>query len=326
MALKGTASIAEAEGGYRRGVVMGLTMAEIMLLFVFCLLLVAAGMVSDRDSRIEQARAEIAVISAEKAVLETARPAATSTTELHRQNEALLQENMRFRETLLSGTPTAAVAPLSEDSWRELVLVREIVTTAAQRGVTLREVLDEVAAIESSPALQDASSERDPGHQWPPIITLGSDRFRFKTNSAELTPQFRDYLVASTAPQVQELLESFQVDVIEVVGHTDESPIAATRPSTMDTLAIRAMRGEAAVGDLVPADNAGLGLARAIAVVNALRATSLGQKGIKMIPLSAAQVVMPGDVVSDGASPEASSARRRIEIRVRRSMPSESNL
>jgi hypothetical protein len=69
MAPRGLASVAEAEGGYRRGVVMGLTMAEIMLLFVFCLLLVAAGMVSDRDSKIEQAKTQIAVISAEKTAL-----------------------------------------------------------------------------------------------------------------------------------------------------------------------------------------------------------------------------------------------------------------
>lgn len=324
---KGIASVAEAEGGYRRGVVMGLTMAEIMLLFVFCLLLVAAGMVSDRDSKIEQAKTEIAVISAEKTALEAVRPAAQNTVELRRQNEALLQENTRFRETILAGTgSTAAASPISEDSWRELTLVREIVSTAAERGVTLREVLAEVTSIDNPPIQLGDSSELEPGHKWPPIITLGSDRFRFQTNSAELTPQFRDYLTTVTAPQVQELLERFQVDVIEVVGHTDESPIAATRPSTMDSLAIRALRGEAAVGELIPADNAGLGLARAIAVVKALQSTSLGEQGIKMIPLSAAQVVMPGDIVSDGASPEASSARRRIEIRVRRSMPSESNL
>jgi outer membrane protein OmpA-like peptidoglycan-associated protein len=327
---RGISSVAEAESGYRRGVVMGLTMAEIMLLFVFCLLLVAAGMVADRDAKIMQKEVELASVNLEITALNSPEgPAAQSIVELRRQNDALLQENTRLREVVLPMSAGTQVEPISEQSWRELSVVREIVQTAAERGVPLIEVLDQVGALDpaastgTASATQPTAPAAEPGHQWPPIITLGSDRYRFQTNSAELTPQFREYLTTVTSPQVQALLDRFQVDVIEVVGHTDESPITATRPSTMDSLAINALKGKTSVGELIPADNAGLGLARAIAVVNALQDTPLGRQGIKMIPLSAAQVVMPGDVVSDGSKPEASSARRRIEIRVRRTMPSE---
>lgn len=318
---RGALSVSESEGGYRRGVIIGLTMAEIMLLFVFCLLLVAAGMVSDRDTKIEEARNEIASIERQKEALELALPSTQRTADLRKANEQLLKENAKFREIIFA-IPTPSASTIPEDTWRELTLSRQIATAASDKGITLVEVLQQVEAMGPSGAAQAASAEGQ-GHQWPPIITLGSDKFRFQSNSAELTPQFRDYLTEVTAPQVQELLDTFQVDVIEVVGHTDESPITATRPSTLDQLAIKALRGEAEVGDLIPVDNAGLGLSRAIAVVKALETTELGARGIKMIPLSAAQVVVPGDEVSDGKTPEASSERRRIEIRVRRSMPSE---
>ena len=326
---RGSSSVAEAEGGYRRGVVMGLTMAEIMLLFVFCLLLVAAGMVSVRDEKLKQAETEIAQVERQRDALQLTIPGAKETRDLVVKNEQLLAENARFREIVLTSTKSEG-EPIPDDTWRELTLSRQIAAAATAKGVTLVEVLDQVESMETSATTAVVTSQPpapmvvvEPGHQWPPIITLGSDKFRFQTNSAELTIQFRDYLRDVTAKQVQELLDKYQVDVIEVVGHTDETKITATRPSTLDDLAIRALRGEAEVGDLVPVDNAGLGLARAIAVVKVLEGTELGARGIKMIPLSAAQVVMPGDEVSDGQNPEASSARRRIEIRVRRTTPSE---
>lgn len=322
---RGSTSVAEGESGYRRGVVMGLTMAEIMLLFVFCLLLVAAGMVSLRDQKLKDAQKEIATVERQRDALQLALPKGSATKDLIAANETLLAENARFREAVLVSTARPG-DPIPEDTWRELTLSRQIAAAATAKGVTLVEVLEQVEGLTASTQASESRAPVeavDPGHQWPPIITLGSDKFRFQTNSAELTPQFRDYLREVTASQVQDLLEKYQVDVIEVVGHTDETKITASRPSTLDELAIKALRGEAEVGDLVPVDNAGLGLARAIAVVKVLESTQLGARGIKMIPLSAAQVVMPGDQVSDGQSPEASSARRRIEIRVRRTTPSE---
>src|SRR5690606_39445795 len=67
-----------------------------------------------------------------------------------------------------------------------------------------------------------------------------------------------------------------------------------------DLAVIAAANGAADPGDLVPVDNAGLGLARAIAVASVLRA-SPELKGARVIPYSAAQLVMPGDRLADGA-------------------------
>ena len=63
-----------------------------------------------------------------------------------------------------------------------------------------------------------------------------------------------------------EIGRSFDVDVIEVIGHTDERPVASGL-SNLDRRLSSVMSGASDVGLLQPADNAGLGLARAVAVV-----------------------------------------------------------
>ncbi|TIQ03105.1 MAG: hypothetical protein E5X61_34600, partial [Mesorhizobium sp.] len=52
--LTGT-SINSERKGYGRGLILGLTMAETMLLLVFCLLLVAAAIIADQRRKTEQA-------------------------------------------------------------------------------------------------------------------------------------------------------------------------------------------------------------------------------------------------------------------------------
>ena len=99
------------------------------------------------------------------------------------------------------------------------------------RGLTLTEVVASVG--QAADAVPSPS-----GHDWPPMITLGSDEFRFVTSSAELSEDFRTRLETETVQQLQDLLASYDVDVIEVVGHTDEQPINSTQRSTLDTLAI----------------------------------------------------------------------------------------
>jgi len=43
--------------------------------------------------------------------------------------------------------------------------------------------------------------------------------------------------------------------------------------------------------------------------------------GVKIVPLSGAQLILPGDILSDGLNPGDERDRRRIELRVRRSSP-----
>jgi hypothetical protein len=72
------------------------------------------------------------------------------------------------------------------------------------------------------------------------------------------------------------------------------------------------------VASLVPADNAGLGLARAVSVVSVLRQSPL-LSGYKMIPLSGAQLVNTDETLALEGSMQDVQRRRRIEIRLRKS-------
>ena len=303
------AHLLEGERGHRRGVVLGLTMAEMMLLLLFCLLLVSAALLQQQEKKIAEAERRLGEMVAAGATPPTEEQQ-ERTAEERLELERLREESQKWSEILPSDRVSPA-EPISDESWRELKVAQEIGQAMVDRGLTLSEVITRVE--EQAEAAPPAPS----GHDWPPMITLGSDEFRFVVSSAELSDEFRLRLQTDIAQRLRELLELYDVDVIEVVGHTDEQPIRSTQASTLDTLAIPVLNGQAPITDLKPVDNAGLGLARAIAVANAL-AVELESTGVKIVPLSGAQLILPGDVVSDGFNPDDDRNRRRIELRVRR--------
>lgn len=340
----------EAERGHRRGVVLGLTMAEIMLLLLFCMLLVSAALLKDREDELARAverselaeqravdadrRAEAAALRLEAALTNSGGPL-IDVIQLERDQAELAtlrEESSRLRELLGVAESALAEGPLPEVDWRELRLTQEAGNAVLESGLSLTEVVEKLGQLEAEAAAPTATPEEhldEPlpapppspiGHDWPPIITLGNDDFRFLTNSAELSDDFRTRLQSDIAAQVRELLAKYDVDIIEVVGHTDEQPIFSTRDSTLDQTAISVLAGTGAVRDLIPVDNAGLGLARAISVAKTLQ-EALSDTDVTVIPLSAAQLVLPGDIISDGIDGTDNQNRRRIEIRVRRSSP-----
>lgn len=327
--------IAESARGHRRGVVMGFTMAELMLLLLFCLLLATAGVLAQRDQRIAE--------------LEAVPKGEVTTGELAqlRQSDAQLSGLLA-----MLGMPKLA-APQVDALWQQLALANASAPSSAGAKV-LAELTEEVgpmsagerdrllkalaAMLASGMTARDMSRlaqltpeqlalMRQPGalqvsgHQWPPIISLEDNGNRFATGSAELTPAFRADLEQRVAGEVEQLLDAYGVDVIEIIGHTDEQVITPTRPSNLDVTAIEVMSGRLGPDAMVADDNAGLGLARAIAVAKVLEATGRFA-GIKLVPLSAAQLLLPGDTLSSGAAgrlEQNDQRRRRIEIRVRRS-------
>ena len=159
------------------------------------------------------------------------------------------------------------------------------------------------------------------GHQWPPIITLSEANGNFfKSGSAELSPTFQGKLGTSIPADILTNIKKFDVDVIEVVGHTDEQPLGVHQ-SNLDTNLLSVLKNTTAVSTLVPADNAGLGLARAVSVVSILRQSPL-LNGYKIIPLSGAQLVNTDETLTVGTAGNIQE-RRRIEIRLRKSVPVE---
>jgi flagellar motor protein MotB len=190
-----------------------------------------------------------------------------------------------------------------DDNWKSL-------TRALQRGGDLQRALDVADSIMNSTAALKKGA-----HDWPPIIKLReAEGYYFAKGSAELTDQFQQNL-EKKVPELVKIGKDFDVDVIEVIGHTDEQAILQ-RFSNLDKQLLEVTKGTGAISTLLPADNAGLGLARAVSVVRVLTADNRLQ-GFRILPLSGGQLIDVNDTVAQGAGGDVKE-RRRIEIRLRR--------
>ena len=143
--------------------------------------------------------------------------------------------------------------------------------------------------------------------------------FSFQLGKAELTSEFENYLRKTVAPLLVEMKSTYGVDVVEVVGHTDTVRMSGT-PSNLDDELRNGLSGSAPISSLTPSDNAGLGMSRAVAVVRVLLEEQQ-LSGLRILPLSGAQLIGLDDQLDSSTSvvPVGKSARRRIEIRLRRS-------
>jgi flagellar motor protein MotB len=331
---------------YRQGLVLGLTMAEIMILLIFCLLITMAAFLKREQAKREEAEEQVRIER-------------VSSMADHNLVMAIKQSPELY-ERLGSEVVTSRGAKAVDEFWRELVESRNAMTELKKGGLSEKDVRDRLAEMEQlnakginlEKALRDAdivgsiekvmpaasrpsttpqmiadalgrglSGDTPSGHQWPPIIRLSeADGNFFRTGSAELSPEFREKLMMSTPGQIAALIKKYDVDVIEVVGHTDEQPVGI-RQSNLDRGLVPVLRNYAEVTSLVPADNAGLGLARAVSVVGVLSRSPL-LFGYKLIPLSGAQLVNTDETLAiDGSFSGDIQERRRIEIRLRKSSP-----
>ncbi|WP_315921809.1 hypothetical protein [Mesorhizobium sp. SP-1A] len=338
--------------GYNRGLILGLTMAESMLLLVFCLLLITGAIIVKEKERAQQAEASLENAKAELV--------------------KLTEERNNLIKVALNNTK-------SEDTWRKLVLAQQqmdeitrvklvpeeltknaaVIRAAIDQKITpediaqieklkadskalseidvdperLKELLAAINLLESilseETPLEDQimemvalaekgkATEGSKPHEWPPIINLSETKdYYFKSGSAELSPAFRQLLQDKTAHQIIGIAKKYGVDVVEVIGHTDEQRINGVR-SNLDTEISSVLNSSKDIAVLKPGDNAGLGLARALAVTQVL--SSLPElRGLTILPMSGAQLTLPSDQLTDGKDAGSSEGRRRIEIRVRK--------
>ena len=294
---------------------LGLTLAEIMLLLVFVLLITMAAIW--RHERVErlklQAPASSNLSDATKQTVSRVVDALKDTKpeDANRVIQAINQINngkelepldkkekefIAKSRTQFAKQPTRAI----DDNWKSL-------SRALQRGGDLQRALDVADSVMNS---------KKGAHDWPPIIKLReAEGYYFAKGSAELTDQFQQNL-EKKVPELVKIGKDFDVDVIEVIGHTDEQAILQ-RFSNLDKQLLEVTKGTGAINTLLPADNAGLGLARAVSVVRVLTADSR-LKGFRLLPLSGGQLIDVDDTVAQGAGGDVKE-RRRIEIRLRRS-------
>jgi outer membrane protein OmpA-like peptidoglycan-associated protein len=231
------------------------------------------------------------------------------------KNEASLQQFAGlYKEAakINPDDPPAALRPLDE---------------ATKMNLPLASALAQIGGLPSDPneaqkKVKEGLDALSRGHNWPPIIVLGDDHYRFKTLSAELTGNFEANLKKLVVPLLVQYAKEYRVDTIEVIGHTDEQAITQPRNSNLDASLLSFLRRGGSASVLSPADNAGLGMARAVAVARLLmNDPNLAAYREKILPLSGAQLISTDDRITKGVHGDIRE-RRRIEIRLRRSQSS----
>jgi outer membrane protein OmpA-like peptidoglycan-associated protein len=203
---------------------------------------------------------------------------------------------------------------LTEDEIDDIVKVARTISEKKDHEITFSDALEEVIRKAS---LYEKIEENQKPHEWPPIINLSeADSYFFRSGSAELSPSFEEMLTANIAQQIADTASQYEVDIIEVIGHTDEQRMGR-RQSNLDEEIKSVLTGKSTPSKLQAADNAGLGLSRAIAVAEVLKRVP-GLQKFTILPMSGAQLIMPGDNLTNGSQSGDVASRRRIEIRVRK--------
>jgi hypothetical protein len=333
--------IGRQSASYRQGLVLGLTMAEIMLLLVFCLLIAVGVALASERSKLDAAMQRVEQIEAAAAA--------------DRIMVAPIKRNNRLAERVRRAAASGSQRKIDE-FWRQLVESDDIVNDMEQQGVertTLKEQSGALAKLEGmlksgidpdkaakGAALARAIDQSDANaaatltpqqvialiekgmssgsHDWPPIINLSEAAgYYFSVGSAELTPEFASALRTVVVDRLLMIAESFDVDVIEVIGHTDEQAVSP-RVSNLDRNLALVTSGQSDAPALQWSDNAGLGLARALAVVKII-SSDFRLKNFRILPLSAAQLIGTDGRLTRWDGQGDVRERRRIEIRMRKS-------
>jgi hypothetical protein len=127
---------------YRQGLVLGLTMAEIMLLLVFCLLIAMASFLRAGQAKLTETQQ---MLDKQRALNERD---ATSIATL-RQDAALVD-----KLSAAAGSDPAAI----DEYWRDLVESKTAMSQLAKDGTSLKELREKAAAMAS---LQKAGIDSD---------------------------------------------------------------------------------------------------------------------------------------------------------------------
>ena len=152
-------------------------------------------------------------------------------------------------------------------------------------------------------------------HDKPPIILLKeAEKFSFPIGKAELSPDFEDKLRNDVIPKIVNIKKEYNINTVEVIGHTDGLATRNTKFSNLDTELENAVAKQD-VSNLYYGSNADLGLIRALAVVFFLQKQP-EVEDFKFRVYSAAQLILTnGELAQESTSSASNESRRRIELR-----------
>lgn len=150
--------------------VLGLTMAEVVLLILFTLLLVLSALLIDKEREQAKLAAQIALVEKEFSNL---------------VNDQISDPKKFFQE---------------------LVIAKDRAAQADRLEKQLKEATKQNAELKT--ALEKEGGKRSvQGHKWPPIINLSeAGGYYFDVGSAELSEEFKAALVDKVAPKILQIV------------------------------------------------------------------------------------------------------------------------
>ncbi|MCC5610136.1 hypothetical protein LC612_26080 [Nostoc sp. CHAB 5834] len=161
-------------------------------------------------------------------------------------------------------------------------------------------------------------------NDFPPNISINNTQFPFDVGQPTLTTKLKNHIAKDVVPRILKNFLAYNVNTIEVIGHTDGVEIDDKKKSNLDKRLIQVAQEENKdIGELKAGSNADLGLMRALAVIKELQnKKELSQvfrtKGIDEKTVfraySAAQLYLPNRKIAPVDS-NANQERRRIQIR-----------
>ena len=344
-------SISKDTESYRRGVVFGLTMAEVLLLLIFCILLflkIINDRLNEREKQVKELVAQNSELNEDLAGL---RSIIALSPEIAESSEFMTEvvEAAALLEATQSKKASEMLQALKDNpkllqqiqmstvgEWEELTAQAQYTVTASEHAILSNLTEEQKQTFFSNVAIasktspndlkaiiaaanepESAPESKDEGNNWPPIISLSEAKdYSFNVGSATLAPRFKDALTGSIADQILQILKDYDADVIEVIGHTDPQPMRDDRVTNLDDNSVAFLNSNRDIF-LRAKDNAGLGYARALSVTKELmKVPSL--RGYTILPYSAAQMITPSEELQSGSSEFDGKQLRRIEIRVRR--------
>lgn len=278
---------------YQRGVLLGLTLAEVFILLIFVFLL---SLYNNREALSRGSPSDSALS------IGVAPP------EKSRERDDTFPIPDTPRELVVNGNPVQPPPPLGvSDS------IRSTASGYFELGKNQSPVSKSKDTQMSTKPLIDPDKMTS-GHTWPPIITITeAEGYSFPTGSAALSDSFEEHLKTEVASVLKDNVLKYKANIIEVFGHTDEQPKSGQ--SNLDSSLIDAANGSIPINKLQSADNVGLGMARAVAVVQVLDSCP-ELDGATILPYSAGQAIDTSGTLSPGISGD-NQSRRRIEIRLR---------
>ncbi len=241
---------------------------------------------------------------------------------LRATEEQLRSENRQLQQQIDSAR--AEVARNQEQIRffnNEISQLEASVTQQRQRAENAeRQVRNFAAQAQKLQAQLEAETQRP---KAPPIIVIQeTGAYQFQSGSAALPEPLNRYIRQQLVPQIESNAAQYQIDVVEVIGHTD-GQVNQGGVSNLDQVLENVATGDSPLTQLSPGSNADLGLMRALAVVKVLQEIQQKEgrlKGLQFRPYSAAQLVTPSGAFAEiNRNPDAK--RRRIEIRFTRLGP-----